>query len=110
MYVYCKAGIFCCLERKSKSSLWQGYASTEESLGNSVLMISDMSDVARDASFPAEVKLKAALRLLFTKQPAWVFVCYGDPWSWLYLLFIFTWVMTMAFHNSFINHELWKIV
>lgn len=50
-------------------SLWQGYASTEGSLGNSVLLISDMSDVARDASFPAEVKLRAALRLLFTKQP-----------------------------------------
>ncbi|XP_029698407.1 rotatin isoform X3 [Takifugu rubripes] len=47
----------------------QGYASTEGSLGNSILLISDMSDVARDPSFPAEVKLRAALRLLFTKQP-----------------------------------------
>ncbi|XP_074478622.1 rotatin isoform X2 [Sebastes fasciatus] len=45
----------------------QGYAGTEESLGNCVLLISDMSDVARDDVFPS--KLKAALRLLFTKQP-----------------------------------------
>uniref|UniRef100_A0AAQ5ZNA0 Rotatin N-terminal domain-containing protein n=1 Tax=Amphiprion ocellaris TaxID=80972 RepID=A0AAQ5ZNA0_AMPOC len=47
----------------------QGYASTEESLGNCVLLISDMSDVARDNVFPSTAKLKAALRLLFTKQP-----------------------------------------
>lgn len=48
----------------------QGYASTEESLGNCVLLISDMSDMARDSVFPSTAKLKAALRLLFTKQPA----------------------------------------
>ncbi|KAI9523199.1 hypothetical protein NQZ68_029204 [Dissostichus eleginoides] len=42
----------------------QGYAGTEDSLGNCVLLISDMSDV-----FPSKAKLKAALRLLFTKQP-----------------------------------------
>ncbi|TNN89005.1 Rotatin [Liparis tanakae] len=47
----------------------QGYADTEESLGNCVLLISDMSDVARDNVFPSTAKLKAALRLLFTKQP-----------------------------------------
>ncbi|XP_074549511.1 rotatin isoform X3 [Halichoeres trimaculatus] len=47
----------------------QGYASTEESLGNCVLLISDMSDAARDDAFPSAAKLKAALRLLFTKQP-----------------------------------------
>nr|XP_046227277.1 rotatin isoform X2 [Scatophagus argus] len=47
----------------------QGYASTDESLGNCVLLISDMSDVARDVVFPSTAKLKAALRLLFTKQP-----------------------------------------
>ncbi|XP_070783994.1 rotatin [Enoplosus armatus] len=47
----------------------QGYAGTEESLGNCVLLISDMSDVARDNVFPSTAKLKAALRLLFTKQP-----------------------------------------
>uniref|UniRef100_A0A3Q1GHK3 Rotatin n=1 Tax=Acanthochromis polyacanthus TaxID=80966 RepID=A0A3Q1GHK3_9TELE len=47
----------------------QGYASTEESLGNCVLLISDTSDVARDNVFPSTAKLKAALRLLFTKQP-----------------------------------------
>ncbi|XP_037312246.2 rotatin [Pungitius pungitius] len=47
----------------------QGYAGTEESLGNCVLLISDMSDVARDDVFPSRAKLKAALRLLFTKQP-----------------------------------------
>lgn len=51
--------------------VWQGYANTEESLGNSVLLISDMSDVAPDM-FPSKVKLKAALRLLFTKHPGWV--------------------------------------
>ncbi|KAG7225112.1 hypothetical protein INR49_014568 [Caranx melampygus] len=48
----------------------QGYAGTEESLGNCVLLISDMSDVARDNVFPSTTKLKAALRLLFSKQPA----------------------------------------
>ncbi|KAM9332619.1 LOW QUALITY PROTEIN: rotatin [Pholidichthys leucotaenia] len=47
----------------------QGYASTEESLGNCVLLISDMSDMTRDNLFPSTAKLKAALRLLFTKQP-----------------------------------------
>ncbi|KAM9839415.1 rotatin [Aulostomus maculatus] len=47
----------------------QGYASTEESLGNCVLLISDMSDVARDNMFPSTAKMKAALRLLFSKQP-----------------------------------------
>lgn len=46
----------------------QGYASTEESLGNCVLLIGDMSDVARDIVFPSTAKLKAALRLLFTKH------------------------------------------
>ncbi|XP_060949825.1 rotatin [Limanda limanda] len=48
----------------------QGYAGTEESLGNCVLLISDTSDVTRDNVFPSSAKLKAALRLLFTKQPA----------------------------------------
>ncbi|XP_059183330.1 rotatin [Centropristis striata] len=47
----------------------QGYAGTEESLGNCVLLISDMSDVTRDNVFPSTAKLEAALRLLFTKQP-----------------------------------------
>ncbi|XP_031137959.1 rotatin isoform X3 [Sander lucioperca] len=47
----------------------QGYAGTDESLGNCVLLISDMSDVARDRVFPSTAQLKAALRLLFTKQP-----------------------------------------
>ncbi|KAM8823007.1 rotatin isoform 2-T2 [Spinachia spinachia] len=47
----------------------QGYACTEESLGNCVLLISDMSDVARDDGFPSRAKLKASLRLLFTKHP-----------------------------------------
>ncbi|XP_026218879.1 rotatin isoform X2 [Anabas testudineus] len=46
----------------------QGYTSTEESLGNCVLLISDMSDAATDM-FQSKVKLKAALRLLFTKHP-----------------------------------------
>ncbi|KAM4533766.1 rotatin isoform 2-T2 [Odontesthes bonariensis] len=48
----------------------QGYASTEDSLGNCVLLISDVSDVARDALCPRTAGLKSALRLLFTKQPA----------------------------------------
>ncbi|XP_072306821.1 rotatin isoform X2 [Eucyclogobius newberryi] len=48
----------------------QGYANTEESLGNCVLLISDMSDAARDNMFSSSAKLKAALRLLFTKQPS----------------------------------------
>ncbi|KAK7879371.1 hypothetical protein WMY93_030707 [Mugilogobius chulae] len=48
----------------------QGYANTEESLGNCVLLISDMSDTARDNMFSSSAKLKAALRLLFTKQPS----------------------------------------
>ncbi|XP_020781198.2 rotatin [Boleophthalmus pectinirostris] len=48
----------------------QGYANTEDSLGNCVLLISDMSDVARDNMFSSSAKLKAALRLLFTKQPS----------------------------------------
>nr|XP_019942842.1 PREDICTED: rotatin [Paralichthys olivaceus] len=48
----------------------QGFAGTEESLGNCVLLISDTSDVTRDNVFPSSAKLKAALRLLFTKQPA----------------------------------------
>ncbi|XP_042366374.1 rotatin [Plectropomus leopardus] len=47
----------------------QGYACTEDSLGNCVLLISDVSDVARDDASPITTKLKAALRLLFTKQP-----------------------------------------
>ncbi|XP_039982476.1 rotatin isoform X2 [Xiphias gladius] len=47
----------------------QGYASTEDSLGNCVLLISDVSDMARDNAFPRTAKLRAALRLLFTKQP-----------------------------------------
>ncbi|CAK6971229.1 rotatin [Scomber scombrus] len=47
----------------------QGFTGTEESLGNCVLLISDMSDMARDNMFPNTAKLKLALRLLFTKQP-----------------------------------------
>ncbi|XP_041824205.1 rotatin [Melanotaenia boesemani] len=47
----------------------QGYASTEDSLGKCVLLISDVTDVGRDNAFPSRAKLKAALRLLFTKQP-----------------------------------------
>ncbi|CAN9506126.1 unnamed protein product [Ophioblennius macclurei] len=43
----------------------QGFASTEDPLGNCVLLISDKSDNA----FPSTAKLRAALRLLFTRQP-----------------------------------------
>ncbi|XP_054621802.1 rotatin isoform X2 [Dunckerocampus dactyliophorus] len=48
----------------------QVYASTEESLGSCVLLLSDMLEVARDDTFPSTAKLKAALRLLFARQPA----------------------------------------
>ncbi|KAF7659129.1 hypothetical protein LDENG_00002670 [Lucifuga dentata] len=48
----------------------QGYAGTEDLLGNCVLLISDMSDIAGDHMFPSSAKLKAALRLLFTKHSA----------------------------------------
>ncbi|XP_057680380.1 rotatin isoform X1 [Corythoichthys intestinalis] len=47
----------------------QGYANTEDSLGRCVLLLSDMSEVARDDMFPSTAKLKAALRLLFTRRP-----------------------------------------
>ncbi|XP_077365448.1 rotatin isoform X2 [Festucalex cinctus] len=50
-------------------AILQGYASTEESLGSCVLLLSDMSEVARDDTFPSAAKLKAALKLLFTRQP-----------------------------------------
>lgn len=46
----------------------QGCASTEEPLGKCVLLIGDTSDVA-DIASPSTAKLKAALRLLFTKHP-----------------------------------------
>ncbi|XP_026147911.1 rotatin isoform X2 [Mastacembelus armatus] len=46
----------------------QGYASTEDSLGNCVLLISDMSDMAGDTVFPTTAKLQGALRLLFSKH------------------------------------------
>uniref|UniRef100_A0A3B3DE61 Rotatin n=1 Tax=Oryzias melastigma TaxID=30732 RepID=A0A3B3DE61_ORYME len=44
----------------------QGYANTEESLGNCVLLISDTSD---PGALSNTAKLKAALRLLFSKKP-----------------------------------------
>uniref|UniRef100_A0A8C7YZJ6 Rotatin n=1 Tax=Oryzias sinensis TaxID=183150 RepID=A0A8C7YZJ6_9TELE len=44
----------------------QGYANTEESLGNCVLLISDTSDAGVLSN---TAKLKAALRLLFSKKP-----------------------------------------
>ncbi|KAM6900677.1 rotatin [Xenentodon cancila] len=49
----------------------QGYASTEESFGNCVFLISDTLDVteARDTVLSNTAKLKSALRLLFTKLP-----------------------------------------
>ncbi|XP_077480740.1 rotatin-like [Stigmatopora argus] len=47
----------------------QGYANTEDSLGSCVLLLSGMSEVARDDMIPSSAKLKAAFRLLFTKQP-----------------------------------------
>uniref|UniRef100_A0A3Q2Z0W8 Rotatin n=1 Tax=Hippocampus comes TaxID=109280 RepID=A0A3Q2Z0W8_HIPCM len=50
-------------------AILQGYASTEESLGSCVLLLSDMSEAATDDTFPSTAKLKAALRLLFTRQP-----------------------------------------
>ncbi|KAM6977649.1 rotatin [Aplochiton taeniatus] len=46
----------------------QSYAGTEDALGNCVLLISEVSDVARGGLFPNTDKLRASLRLLFTKQ------------------------------------------
>ncbi|KAL1006655.1 hypothetical protein UPYG_G00075000 [Umbra pygmaea] len=46
----------------------QSYASTEDALGNCVLLISEVSNEERDGVFPNATKLRAALRLLFTKQ------------------------------------------
>uniref|UniRef100_A0A3P8VNZ8 Rotatin n=1 Tax=Cynoglossus semilaevis TaxID=244447 RepID=A0A3P8VNZ8_CYNSE len=47
----------------------QGYACTEDSLGKCVLLLSDIPDIGEDNTFPSVTKLKAALRLLFTKRP-----------------------------------------
>uniref|UniRef100_A0A8C5GTE2 Rotatin N-terminal domain-containing protein n=1 Tax=Gouania willdenowi TaxID=441366 RepID=A0A8C5GTE2_GOUWI len=47
----------------------QGYASTDDSLGNCVLLISDTSAEAKDDGFPRLAKLRASLRLLFSSQP-----------------------------------------
>uniref|UniRef100_A0A8C5N7G8 Rotatin N-terminal domain-containing protein n=1 Tax=Gouania willdenowi TaxID=441366 RepID=A0A8C5N7G8_GOUWI len=44
----------------------QGYASTDDSLGNCVLLISDTSAEAKDDGFPRLAKLRASLRLLFS--------------------------------------------
>ncbi|XP_010889508.2 rotatin isoform X2 [Esox lucius] len=46
----------------------QSYAGTEDALGNCVLLISDVSNEVRDGVLPNTTKLRAALRLLFTKQ------------------------------------------
>ncbi|XP_061778049.1 rotatin isoform X2 [Nerophis ophidion] len=48
-------------------TILQGYVSTEESLGSFVLLLSDTSEVARNDMFPSTAKLKASLRLLFTR-------------------------------------------
>ncbi|XP_041718140.1 rotatin isoform X2 [Coregonus clupeaformis] len=47
----------------------QSYAGTEDALGNCVLLISEVSNEVRDGVFPNTAKLRAALRLLFTKEP-----------------------------------------
>uniref|UniRef100_A0A673W2R0 Rotatin n=1 Tax=Salmo trutta TaxID=8032 RepID=A0A673W2R0_SALTR len=47
----------------------QSYAGTEDALGNCVLLISEVSNEVRDGVFPSTAKLRAALRLLFTKEP-----------------------------------------
>ncbi|XP_053717203.1 rotatin [Synchiropus splendidus] len=47
----------------------QGHASTEDSLGNCVLLISSPSDMVGDNMFPGTAKLRAGLRLLFSKRP-----------------------------------------
>ncbi|KAM9826967.1 rotatin [Neosynchiropus ocellatus] len=47
----------------------QGHASTEDSLGSCVLLISGPSDMVGDNVFSSTVKLRAGLRLLFSKRP-----------------------------------------
>ncbi|CAL8400192.1 unnamed protein product [Arctogadus glacialis] len=47
----------------------QGYASTGDPLGQCVLLLSGGSDAAGAAPLPDPARLRAALRLLFTKQP-----------------------------------------
>ncbi|MBN3295227.1 RTTN protein, partial [Amia calva] len=46
----------------------QGYASTEDVLGNCVLLLSETSSETGDGMIPKTARLRAALRLLFTKQ------------------------------------------
>ncbi|XP_075906423.1 rotatin isoform X2 [Nelusetta ayraudi] len=48
----------------------QGYANTEESLGKCVLLLTGGASQSGDVALSSTAKLAAALRLLFTKQPA----------------------------------------
>ncbi|CAL8311419.1 unnamed protein product [Merluccius merluccius] len=47
----------------------QGYASTEDPLGKCVLLLSGGSEAPGASALPDPARLRAALRLLFTKQP-----------------------------------------
>uniref|UniRef100_W5M728 Rotatin n=1 Tax=Lepisosteus oculatus TaxID=7918 RepID=W5M728_LEPOC len=46
----------------------QGYADTEDTLGNCVLLISEAPTETKDGMFPNSVRIRAAIRLLFSKQ------------------------------------------
>ncbi|KAI1889059.1 hypothetical protein AGOR_G00175160 [Albula goreensis] len=48
----------------------QSYAGTEDALGNCILLISEASNERRDGMFSNTTRLKAAIRLLFTKHQA----------------------------------------
>ncbi|KAG7488553.1 hypothetical protein MATL_G00035790 [Megalops atlanticus] len=48
----------------------QSYAGTEDALGNCILLISEASNETRDGMFSNTTRLRAAIRLLFTKKQA----------------------------------------
>ncbi|KAJ8376596.1 hypothetical protein SKAU_G00071760 [Synaphobranchus kaupii] len=48
----------------------QSYAGSEDALGNRILLISEASDERRDGTFSNTTRLRAAIRLLFTKHQA----------------------------------------
>ncbi|XP_064189190.1 rotatin isoform X2 [Anguilla rostrata] len=48
----------------------QGYAGAEDALGNCILLISEASNERRDGAFSNATRLRAAIRLLFSKHPA----------------------------------------
>lgn len=66
---------FCSFPRKLDNHVWmcvsQGYANTEESLGKCVLLLISGGELqSGEVALSSTAKMTAALRLLFTKQPA----------------------------------------